>query len=98
MSLSDENKLLKTIIENQASRIREQEETIKELREMIQELKGLKANLEETLIEFQRQIFGTKSEKTVKTKEDSPKDKKSIKVKSHTRERKPKAFSHGRLV
>ena len=65
MSLSDENKLLKTIIENQASRIREQEETIKELREMIQELKGLKANLEETLIEFQRQIFGTKSEKTV---------------------------------
>ena len=91
MSLSDENKLLKTIIENQASRIREQEETIKELREMIQELKGLKANLEETLIEFQRQIFGTKSEKTVKTKEDSPKDKKSIKVKSHTRERKPKA-------
>ena len=90
MSLSDENELLKIIIENQASRIREQEETIKELREMVNELKGLKVNLEETLSEFQRQFFGVKSEKT-SLKADSKNEKKSVKVKAHTRERKSKA-------
>ena len=58
MSLSEENELLKTIIETQASRIREQEATIKELREMVDELRSLKANLEETLNEFRRQFFG----------------------------------------
>ena len=68
MSLSEENELLKTIIETQASRIREQEATIKELREMVDELRSLKANLEETLNEFRRQFFGVKSEKRLKSK------------------------------
>ena len=89
MSVSDENALLKMVIENQASRIREQEETIKELREMVSELRGLKANLEETLEEFRRQFFGVKSEKTFK--KDLSDSTKSVKVKSHTRQRKPKA-------
>ena len=72
MSLSDENALLKMIIETQASRIKEQENTIKELREMVDELRSLKANLEETLEEFRRQFFGVKSEKTTsKSKDES---------------------------
>ena len=72
MSTKEENTLLKTIIETQASRIKEQEETIHELRKMVAELQSLKANLEETLEEFRRQFFGVKSEKTSsKSKEDS---------------------------
>ena len=39
MSLSDENALLKMIIETQASRIKEQEKTIKELRKIVDELR-----------------------------------------------------------
>ena len=92
MSLSEENELLKTIIKTQASRIREQEATIKELREMVDELRSLKANLEETLNEFRRQFFGVKSEKTSqKQTPDSQNEKKTVTVKAHTRERKPKA-------
>lgn len=89
---SDENELLKMIIETQASRIKEQEQTIKELREMVDELRSLKANLEETLEEFRRQFFGIKSEKTSsKSKDKSQADKRTVKVKEHTRERKPKS-------
>ncbi len=92
MSTKEENTLLKTIIETQASRIKEQEETIHELRKMVAELQSLKANLEETLEEFRRQFFGVKSEKTSsKSKEDSQTEKKSVTVKEHKRERKPKA-------
>lgn len=61
MSAQSENELLKMVIETQASRIKDQEETIKELRTMIDELRSLKANLEETLSEFRRQFFGVKS-------------------------------------
>ena len=92
MSLSDENALLKIVIETQASRIKEQENTIKELREMVDELRSLKANLEETLEEFRRQFFGVKSEKTTsKSKDESQTAKKTVTVKEHTRKRKPKA-------
>ena len=92
MSTTEENILLKTIIETQASRIKEQEETIHELRETVAELRSLKANLEETLEEFRRQFFGVKSEKTSsKSKDDSQAEKKSVTVKEHKRERKPKA-------
>ena len=49
MSASEEIKLLKMVIETQASRITEQEATIKELREVIDELRSVKANLEETI-------------------------------------------------
>lgn len=52
MSAQSENELLKMVIETQASRIKDQEETIKELRTMIDELRSLKANLEETLSDY----------------------------------------------
>ena len=92
MSLSDENAFLKMVIETQASRIKEQENTIKELRKMVDELRSLKANLEETLEEFRRQFFGVKSEKTTsKSKDESQAVKKTVTVKEHTRKRKPKA-------
>ena len=95
MSVKQENEYLKMIVETQASRIKDQEETIKELRTMIDELRSLKANLEETLAEFRRQFFGVKSEKTSSAVEDTPpadtEKKESIQVKSHTRERKAKA-------
>ncbi len=93
MSVKSENELLKMVIETQASRIKEQEETIKELRSIIDELHSVTANLEETIAEFKRQFFGVKSEKTSKKEEPAEADdkKESIQVKSHTRERKPKA-------
>lgn len=72
MSTTEENTLLKTIIETQASRIREQEENIHELSKMVAQLQSLKANLEEALEEFRRQFYGVKSEKTSsKSKDDS---------------------------
>ena len=49
------------VIETQAARLHEQEATIQELRQMVAELRSLKANLEETLEELHRQIFGIKS-------------------------------------
>lgn len=59
----EQNKLLNRIIEQQSARISEQDTTIKELRILAAELRSLKVNLEETLSEFSRQLFGTKSEK-----------------------------------
>ena len=95
MSLSDENELLKMVIETQASRIKEQEATIRELRIMVDELRSLKANLEETLEEFRRQFFGVSSEKTsakAKPADEAEASKsKVIPVVGHTRTRKPKA-------
>ena len=95
MSQSNENELLKMVIETQASRIKEQEETIRELRIMVDELRSLKANLEETLEEFRRQFFGVSSEKTsakAKLNDESEScESKIIPVISHTRVRKPKA-------
>lgn len=79
------------MVETQASRIREQEETIKELRAMVDELRSLKANLEETLEEFRRQFLGVRSEKTSPTKKKTTDGRKTVNVKAHTRERKPKA-------
>ena len=90
MSHEDENKLLKMVIETQASRIAEQEATIKELRIMVDELRSLKANLEETLEEFRRQFFGIRSEKTSSKKKDDA-EKKTVQVKSYTAQRKKKA-------
>ena len=45
MSYEDENKLLKMVIETQASRIADQEATIKELRSMVDELRSLRGCL-----------------------------------------------------
>ena len=70
---------------------KEQEETIRELRAMI-------ANLQETLNELQRKLFGTSSEKTgSETPVDQPEDEvrigeeEQVTVKEHTRTRKPKS-------
>lgn len=76
MSLQDEVKLLKQINEMQASRIEEQEKTIEDLRIVIDELRSIKANLEETLEEFKRQIFGVRSEKTSASKATEEKKEK----------------------
>ena len=88
MSVKEENELLKMVIETQSSRIREQEETIKELRTVIDELRSIEANLKETLAEFNRRMYGIQSEKTSAPKQE---EKKTVQVKGHTRERKPKA-------
>lgn len=90
MSYKDEIKLLKMVIETQASRIADQEATIKELRIMVDELRSLKANLEETLEEFRRQFFGVRSEKTSASKKEEA-EKKTIQVKGYTAQRKKKA-------
>lgn len=90
MSYEDENKLLKMVIETQASRIADQEATIKELHAMIDELRSLKANLEETLEEFRRQFFGVRSEKTSGIPKDET-EKKTVTVKGYTAQRKKKA-------
>ena len=86
-------------IKEQSARIDEQATTIEELRALVDELRSLKANLEETLEEMRRQLFGVKSEKTSTkdkkndelTNEDTDAKTASIKVKEHTRTRKPKA-------
>ncbi len=82
-------------IQSQDARILEQEQTIAELRTLVDELRLLKAGLEETLEEFKRQLFGTKSGKT-KTTPDSAVDETenpSVKTtaKEHTRTKKKKA-------
>ncbi len=88
-------KLLNSIIEQQEARISEQDATIKELRALVDELRSLKANLEETLKEFGRQLFGTKSEKTTREgrNPDDPENSSgehpdaATAVKGHTRRR-----------
>ena len=82
-------------IQSQDARILEQEQTIAELRTLVDELRLLKAGLEETLEEFKRHLFGTKSEKT-KTTPDSTVDETEnppvkTTVKEHTRTKKKKA-------
>ena len=90
MSYKEEIQLLNRIIETQASRITEQETTIQQLQSIIDELRSIKANLEETLEEFRRQIFGVSSEKTSsETKEKV--EKKTIQVKGYSTTRKKKA-------
>ncbi len=108
--LEQQMKMLQTVVEQQQSyiqaqnalvaekdaRMAEKDETIAELRKIVDELQSLKANLEETLREFQRQLFGTTSEKVIAQSKDADdaepmEQKTTITVKEHTRERKPKA-------
>jgi len=92
-------KLLNGIIDQQSARISEQDITIKELRALIAELRSLKANLEETMEEFRRQLFGTKSEKTSSKEEEYPNPAvtdtnapaDTTNVKEHIRTRSPKS-------
>lgn len=76
----------------------EKDATIADLRKLVDELQGLKANLEETLAEIRRQLFGTRSEKEAVRREDAAREDGScqetpqkIEVKEHTRERKRKS-------
>ena len=64
MVKEDQIRLMQTIIDQQEKRIREKDAVIADLRKLVDELQSLKANLEETLREFQRQFFGVRSEKT----------------------------------
>lgn len=108
--LEQQMKLLQTVVDQQQNyiqaqnalvaekdaRMAEKDETIAELRKLVEELQSLKANLEETLREFKRQLFGTASERTIPEKknvnETNPVGQKSpVMVKEHTRERKPKS-------
>lgn len=103
MDLMKQNQLLNTIIEQQKAqiqlqetRIQEKDETIKELRALVDELRSLKANLEETINEFRRSIYGVSSEKTrtkrLEPSQQSPSEGTTkVTVKSHTRERKSKS-------
>ena len=76
----------------------EQAKTIEDLRTTIQSLRQEIANLNETLDEFKRMIFGTSSEKTRKTKKSDDEDivkvgeSSQTVVKEHTRTRKPKSL------
>ena len=97
MVKEDQIKLMQTIIDQQEKRIQEKDAVIADLRKLVDELQSLKANLEETLKEFQRQFFGVRSEKTKapdKKQEQqnaTAEPAKTVEVKSHTRQRKPKA-------
>lgn len=81
-------------IQSQDARILEQEQTIANLRSLVDELRLLKAGLEETLEEFRRQLFGTKSEKTktvqANTEGDAEEPASKITIKEHTRTKKKK--------
>lgn len=79
------NKRLETQVEEQA--------------ETIRELKAIIANLQETLDEFKRKLFGTSSEKTRKDPPpEEPEDEVlvgeevEVTVKEHTRKRKPRSL------
>ena len=108
MDLMNQIQLLNTIIEQQKAqiqlqetRIQEKDETITELRALVDELRLLKANLEETINEFRRSIYGVSSEKTRNKRLEPPEDETSqqspsgetakVTVRSHTRERKSKS-------
>ena len=91
---------LQAHIEDQKERLAEKDATIADLRRLIDELLSLKANLEETLAEFRRQLFGTRSEKTGSKSTDetvpekgdgSETDSGTVNVKSHARKRKAKS-------
>lgn len=78
------------------ARMAEKDETITELRKLVDDLQSLKANLEETLSELRRQLFGTASEKIILKEKNAVETKQTeekapITVKEHTRERRPKS-------
>lgn len=83
--------VLTKLNKQQEARIEEQDKTIRELRGMI-------ANLQETLEEFKRKLFGVSSEKTGEDPAGDPGDKvqageeTEVFVKEHTRKRKPKSL------
>lgn len=92
----DAQKLIQTLEQfnkQLQERVREQDETIRELRAMI-------ANLQETLEEFKRKLFGSSSEKLKEEADTGCREtetilsgeEKQVSVKGHTRTRKPKSI------
>lgn len=84
--------LLQTVNKTQSVQIDEQTKTIKELRELVVELRGTIANLEETVREFKRKLFGSSSEILPSEEEEEEDDadrktmgKKEATVTSHKR-------------
>lgn len=93
---------LKQHIQSQDARILEQEHTIAQLRALVDELCILKAGTEETLEEFKRQLFGTKSEKAkaapANAADASENPPVETTVKEHTRTKKKKATREERYA
>ncbi len=93
---------MKQHIQSQDARILEQEQTIARLNSLVDELRLLKAGLEETLEEFKRQLFGTKSEKTKTTPagagEEAETPAAETIVKEHTRTKKKKTTGDERYA
>jgi len=108
--MEQQMKLLQTVIKHQQdhldaqnahmaekdARMAEKDATIAELRKLVEELQSLRVNLEETLWELRRQLFGTSSEKITSARiipeePDYTEIKTPVRIKEHTRERKPKA-------
>lgn len=65
--------ILQTTNEQQSAQIKEQADTIRQLRTLVEELQGTIANLEETVREFQRMLFGSISESSKKRSSQSKK-------------------------
>lgn len=89
-----DEEFLKSIIEDQKSRIASQEKFIGELQTTIAALNQTVANLQETIAELNRALYGISSE-SMKTPavEETPStgETKAVAVKEHTRTRKPKS-------
>lgn len=66
--------LLQAVNKTQSAQIDEQTKTIKDLRELVVQLRGIIANLEETVREFQRKLFGSSSEVLPSEEEETEED------------------------
>ena len=89
-----DEEFLKSIIEDQKSRIASQEKFIGELQTTIAALNQTVANLQETIAELNRALYGISSESTkTPSVEETPStgETKAVAVKEHTRTRKPKS-------
>lgn len=90
--------LLQAVNKTQSAQIDEQTKTIKDLRELVVQLRGIIANLEETVREFQRKLFGSSSEvlpSEEETEEDADSEnleKKEATVTSHRRKYQRRTF------
>ena len=88
--------LLQAVNKTQSAQIDEQTKTIKDLRELVVQLR---ANLEETVREFQRKLFGSSSEVLPSEEEETEEDadsenleKKEATVTSHRRKYQRRTF------
>ena len=91
--------LLQAVNKTQSAQIDEQTKTIKDLRELVVQLRVIIANLEETVREFQRKLFGSSSEVLPSEEEETEEDadsenleKKEATVTSHRRKYQRRTF------